>query len=313
MRGRLAGRCSINCQSPSRTRPRRAVPAVPRARVPSRSSRRGEVGGGRFDTVARQQVHEEQRDRSNRISWRACTLGGSSGPSGPSGLSNPSGRPTCLRREDGMCGEGVVLLIVHETETETEADRVPSVVGGSWRSGALALCFFVPARLLEGQRPSFQMFDWGAAGGFDDQLQPLPCPVVPCPALFCPARPDRPHGLETCLGWTVGRLAGLGGWIEWKGVGGCGWMDGRLNVGPGMEPSPVSTAVSHLIRQNAGWDWKRAWVERRKKEEKKETSTAHALLCCLKVHCIHTVHTQPHIHTDLTKYLPTYPPLYIPS
>lgn len=30
----------------------------------------------------------------------------------------------------------------------------------------------------------------------------------------------------------------------------------------GQEWSPAqSTAVSHLIRQNAGWDWKRAWVK----------------------------------------------------
>lgn len=82
-------------------------------------------------------------------------------------------------------------------------------VGGSWCSGALALCFFVPARLLEGQTPSFQTFDWGDAGGFDDQLQPLPCPALPCRAL-----PLRPHGLDTCLG---GRLDG---WLAWAG-----WMD----------------------------------------------------------------------------------------
>lgn len=60
-------------------------------------------GGWRwmFDTVARQQVHEEQRDRSNRISWRGCTEGGSSGPPGPSGPSapsNPSGPPGCAGR-----------------------------------------------------------------------------------------------------------------------------------------------------------------------------------------------------------------------
>lgn len=213
-----------------------------------------------------------------------------------------------------MFGERVVL-IVHETETETEADRVPSVVGGSWRSGALALCFFVPAQLLEGQAPSFQMFDWGAAGGFDDQLQPLPCPALP--ALPCSAlpAPTVPTGwipawggrLDGWLGW-----AGLGGWIEWKGVGGCGWIDGRLNVGPGMEPSPVSTAVSHLIRQNAGWDWKRAWVERRKKK-RDQPSTAHALLgmLCLRVHCIHTVHTYLTTHTYRSYLVPTYLPWYI--
>lgn len=88
------------------------------------------------------------------------------------------------------------------------------MVGGSWRSGALALCFFVPAQLLEGQTPSFQMFDWGAAGGFDDQLQPLPCPALPCSALSCPPRPSP----------RVGYLLGVDGWtVGWAGLG---WVDG---------------------------------------------------------------------------------------
>lgn len=82
-------------------------------------------------------------------------------------------------------------------------------VGGSLCSGALALCFFVPAQLLEGQTPSFQMFDWGDAGGFDDQLQPLPCPALSCPVLPCRPVPT---------GWI---LAWVDGWtVGWPGLGG---------------------------------------------------------------------------------------------
>lgn len=142
-------------------------------------------------------------------------------------------------------------------------------VGGSWCSGALALCFFVPARLLEGQTPSFQTFDWGDAGGFDDQLQPLPCPALPCPALSCPAAPSPRVGY--LLGWTDGRLAGLG-WVDRLNGRVGWWVDGRLNVGSGMEPSPEHRCFSpHQAKRGLGLETR--------VDEDEETSTAHA--CCV--------------------------------
>lgn len=142
------------------------------------------------------------------------------------------------------------------------------MVGGSWRSGALALCFFVPAQLLEGQTPSFQMFDWGAAGGFDDQLQPLPCPALFCPVLPAPTVPTGwipawGGRLDGWLGW-----AGLGGWIEWKGVcvGVCGWIEGSTS---GQEWSPAQRAPLFLTssgKTRVGIGNARGLKDERKKE-----------------------------------------------
>lgn len=125
------------------------------------------------------------------------------------GTSRGSGPRSCARQAQRPCQ-------CHSVQT-----------GGRVVAGVLALCFFVPARLLE-------------AGGFDDQLQPLPCPALPA----------------VPTGWVLAWLDGWAGWLD--------GLNGRVHVGStqGQEWSPAqSTAVSHLIRQNAGWDWKRAWVK----------------------------------------------------
>lgn len=91
------------------------------------------------------------------------------------------------------------------------------------------------------------MFDGGVQVG-------LTISCKPCPAA-------RPHGLDpTMLAWSAGWLDGLEG-LD-------GWMaQRRFN----NEWRALSTAVSHLIRQNAGWDWKRVG-------EDEKPSTAHRLV-----------------------------------
>lgn len=191
---------------------------------------------------------------------------------------------SCTRRSIGGWCKGRLS----EYRTVASVSVCPCVCGwvvagvlAFWRSGALALCFFVPARLLEGQTPSFQMFDFGDAGGFDDQLQPLPCPVA------------RPHGnwiLGDLVGWTVGWLAGLG-WAGWAdGLNGRvvgGWMEGSTSV---HKWSPAqSTTVSHLIRQNADWDWKRAWVK-----TKRPARHMDAMCRAESIHCFTGYLSRPH-------------------
>lgn len=259
----MRGRLEADPQFPilQETRPRRAKRPPPPGQspleiIPSRGGWRW-----RFDTVARQQVHEEQRDRSNRISWRGCTVGGSSGPVWCIWCIRSIYPPIHLAHLAAM---GCVLRKSSSSFFSTKQKQKQKQKQNRGRGmcqwfrpcqrvwvvdGILPPCFFAPAQLLEGQTPSFQMFDWEGAGGFDDQLQPLPCPALPWPS-------PRAGCL---LGWTVGRLDGwLGGWIEWKG----GWVDGwkaQRRVRNGAQPR--APAVSHLIRQNAGWDWKRAWVK----------------------------------------------------
>lgn len=91
----------------------------------------------------------------------------------------------------------------------------------------------------------------------------------PCPALPCPAAPSPRVGYLP--GWTVGRLAGLG-WVGGLNGRVGWWVDGRLNVGSGMEPSPEHRCFSpHQAKRGLG-------LETRVGEDEK-TSTAHA--CCV--------------------------------
>ena len=124
-------------------------------------------------------------------------------------------------------------------------------VGGSWRSGVLALCFFVPAQVLEGRTPSFQMFDWVQVGL---TISCNPCPALPC----CPAAlPARPHALDACLvgrldGWTAGRF-GLVDGLDGRASGWVGGWKGQRRVRNGASPEhPLFLTSSGKTRVGIG-------------------------------------------------------------
>lgn len=136
-----------------------------------------------------------------------------------------------------------------------------------WRSASLSLHGFWKARPRVSRRSI-----GGMQVGLTISCNPcpaLPCPVLPCPALSCPAAPSPRVGY--LLGWTDGRLAGLG-WVDRLNGRVGWWVDGRLNVGSGMEPSPEHRCFSpHQAKRGLGLETR--------VDEDEETSTAHA--CCV--------------------------------
>lgn len=181
-----------------------------------------------------------------------------------------------------------VVLLAHETETDADAEAdweyrpcviVPVwvwvVVGvlALWRSASLSLHGFWKAR------PRVSRC---SIGGMQVGLT-ISC--NPCPAL--PAPSPRVGYLA---GWTVGRLAGLG-WLGGLNGRVSGWVDGRLNVGSGMEPGPEHRCFSpHQAKRGLG-------LETRVGEDE-GTSTAPA--SC--------VQSTPLLHHNCTQIL-----VYIPS
>lgn len=76
-------------------------------------------------------------------------------------------------------------------------------------------------------------------------------------------------------GWTVGRLDGLAWWTDWMEGRVGGWVDGRVNVGSGMEPAQSTRCFSpHQAKRGLG-------LETRVGEDEK-TSTAHG---CMQAVC----------------------------
>lgn len=172
-------------------------------------------------------------------------------------------------------------------------------LGGSWRSGALALCFFVPAQVLEGQTPSFQTFDLEGGGrvelrvGLTINCDPCPGPALPCPG----ARPVPTRRLGNCL---AGRLAGWqAGWTDCMEGWASGWVEGSTS---GQEWSPAQSTrcfSPHQAKRGLGLE------TRVGEDEKKGTAHVRSLAVSSPLRSPPVLWVHDPVPNTVPRYLPT--------